>query len=334
MIAQIDKPYFKYGLGKIVRRFFTYACFEGRQLTTKGRWANPFVFAFLKILSRIPARRPVKEPIFITGLGRSGTTILGTLLSIHSDVGYLNEPKAIWHILDNRQDLNANFRVHKNAGLYRFDNQDVTQKAKRYATRIYHHYTTLTRSQKVVDKYPELIFRIPYVKGLFPDAKIIFITRNGVDAIHSIEKWSENNSTRNGDSVEDWWGRDDIKWKYLCEQILLKDPLYENIWPILAKEIDHVNRAALEWIATMREGLKYERIYPNSITRVRYEDLLDNPSRFLENLQTEICLPIDAAVSDYAQKRIYLNKPKSWPVLHDGVEKIFKETMQSMGYGI
>nr|WP_321399015.1 sulfotransferase [uncultured Desulfobacter sp.] len=334
MVAQIDKQYLKYGFGKTVRRFFTYVCFEGRQLTTKGRWANPFIFGFLRLLSRIPTCHSVKEPVFITGLGRSGTTILGTLLSIHSDVGYLNEPKAIWHILNNRQDLNANFRVNREGGLYRLDSQDVTQKAKRYATRIYRHYTTLIRSPIVVDKYPELIFRVAYVKELFPDAKIIFIIRNGVGAIHSIEKWSENNRTQNGETVEDWWGRDDIKWKYLCEQILLKDPLYENIWPILTKKLDHVNRAALEWISTMREGLKYERIYPDSIIRVRYEDLLDNPSCFLENLQTAICLPIDAAVADYARKRIYPNKQKPWPVLHDNVEKIFKETMQSMGYGI
>ena len=332
MVAQIDRQYLKYGLGKSLRRFFTYACFEGRQLTTKGRWANPFIFIFLRLLTFIPQFKTDKKPIFITGLGRSGTTILGTLLSIHSDVGYMNEPKAIWHVLDNRQDLNANFG--SDCGVYRLHEKDVMPKIRINANRIYSHYMALTRSKIVVDKYPELIFRIPYVKELFPDANIIFITRNGVDAIHSIGKWSENHSIEHNDLVDDWWGRDDIKWKYLCEQILLKDPFYKNVWPILTKKLDHVNRAALEWVSTMREGMRYEKIYPNFIIRVNYEDLLQNPVTFLENLQAQISLPKDPVVTDYALKRIYPNNAKPWPDLNDSVEYVFKETMQLMGYRI
>ena len=36
------------------------------------------------------------EPVIILGPPRSGTTILGNLLSNHSEFGYFEEPRAVW----------------------------------------------------------------------------------------------------------------------------------------------------------------------------------------------------------------------------------------------
>ncbi len=90
MIAQIDREYLTYGLGRAARRIASYVLYEGRPLTAKGRFINPFVFAWLRMLATLPGTSKVYRPIFITGLGRSGTTILGILLSLHRDVGYVN----------------------------------------------------------------------------------------------------------------------------------------------------------------------------------------------------------------------------------------------------
>src|SRR5690606_40375856 len=49
---------------------------EGRPLTTRGRWINPLVFGLYRMAQRLPLGRPVREPAFILGMGRSGTTIL------------------------------------------------------------------------------------------------------------------------------------------------------------------------------------------------------------------------------------------------------------------
>ncbi len=51
----------------------------------------------------------VEKPIFIIGIGRSGSTILGTVLSMHREIGFLDEPKAIWYSIDPKDDVIGHF---------------------------------------------------------------------------------------------------------------------------------------------------------------------------------------------------------------------------------
>lgn len=332
MVAQIDKTYVDYGLSRTLRRVISYTLFEGRPLTTKGRWFNPVVFASLRALARLPGQPMVKQPIFITGLGRSGTTILGILLSLHHRVGYLNEPKAIWHLLDQRQDLNANYSSQ--GGIYRLRAEEVTPHLRRKAHRMFSRYLALTGSDRLVDKYPELIFRIDYIRAIFPDAKCIFITRNGADAVPSVVQWSTRLGVKSGENIDDWWGRNDVKWNYLREQLILSDPAYQKVWTLATADLDHTNRAALEWIVTMREGLEQQRRYPETVIRVAYEALLQDPANELVRLQQQCGLIPDPAVVDYAQKRLYDNPAKKMPSLLPMIGEMFIETMGQLGYKV
>jgi hypothetical protein len=314
----------------MARRIISYALFEGRPLTTKGRWFNPVVFACLRTLASLAGEPAVRQPIFITGLGRSGTTILGILLSLHRRVGYLNEPKAIWHLIDPRQDLNANYSPE--GGLYRLSAGDVTPNTRRKAHRLFARYLALTGSDCLVDKYPELIFRVDYVRAIFPDAKFVFITRSGADAVPSVVQWSERLGVKSGEDVDDWWGHNDIKWHHLRKQLILGNPEYQSVWPVVTAELDHLNRAALEWIVTMREGLAQEQRYPDAVIRVAYEALLADPVGELVRLQQQCGLEPDPSVADYAKKRLYDNPSKGWPKLHPAVDELFRDTMTKLGY--
>jgi len=94
MVAQLDKEYVELSKERALKRFLSYLFFEGRPHTTKGQWFNPVVFALLRLLAKLPGDKSLNKPVFITGLGRSGTTVLGLIMSVHKDLGYLNEPKA------------------------------------------------------------------------------------------------------------------------------------------------------------------------------------------------------------------------------------------------
>ena len=73
MIAQINPLYIKTRPTKVITRLLSYAFFEGRPVTTKGRWINPLVFSILKkVAANDNKYKPVKKPIFILGTGRSG----------------------------------------------------------------------------------------------------------------------------------------------------------------------------------------------------------------------------------------------------------------------
>lgn len=330
MVAQIDKHYRTFGFSKTLRRYVSYILFEGRPATTKGQWFNPFVFSWLRILAKFPGSPAVNKPIFITGLGRSGTTILGVLLSLHPDVGFLNEPKAMWHVIDPRQDINGNYGYEN--GQYRLGHQDVSNKIVQLAHKVFGRYLSFVSTSRLVDKYPEHIFRIEYINKIFPDAHFIFIYRNGVDACQSIDKWSQRLGVERRGVVEDWWGRADFKWLKIWQEIILKDGEYEEVAMLGSDSFDHINRAALEWVVTMREGLRQSIMQPDKLFMISYEEILADPENKLKQLMKFCELHYEHDVVRYARKTLYKNPPKQLPGLMPSVEKIFEKTMVELGY--
>lgn len=330
MVAQIDAAYRRHGRGRVARRLASYALFEGRPATTRGQWFNPAVFAWLRTLAALPGCPQVRQPVFVTGLGRSGTTLLGLLLSMHREVGFLNEPKALWHVVDPQQDVNGNYA--RGVGRYRLGGENVTPAMKLRAHRLFGRYLASIGATRVVDKYPELVFRIPYVRAIFPDARFIFISRNGVDASQSIVRWSERLGRGSGAALEDWWGRADSKWHALWDQLVEPEPNCAAVAALGRDALDHANRAAVEWALTMREGMRQARAAPDVVVVVRYEDLIADPEGELQRVLGRCDLNPDPAVLAYARETVHDNAAKPLPALLPAVQRLFDETMVQLGY--
>lgn len=187
MVVQVDSYFKKLSWKKTYARLLNYLFFEGRPLTTRGRWINPLVFFLHRLHRYLPFARQVKTPIFILGIGRSATTILGVTLAKHDAVGFLIEPKAFWSYLYSDEDIVGNYNL--NDARYRLSATDTNPEMIRKAHRILGNYLTLSRSHRIVDKYPELVLRLDFVRAIFPDAKF-FLHRNGIDTCCSIKAWS------------------------------------------------------------------------------------------------------------------------------------------------
>lgn len=297
MVAQIDKAYLRARPTRLWPRILSYAFFEGRPLTTRGQWFNPVVFAIARLFGSLPALRCVEAPAFILGTGRSGTTILGIVLSMHRDVGFLNEPKALWAGLCPTEDLIGNY--NRNPAQYRLGPEAATPSLVRRAHRIFGAYLRLSGTRRVVDKYPELIFRTDFVRTIFPDAKFLFLSRNGIETCVSIRHWSERLGKQVGGETHDWWGADDRKWTLLLEQIV---PEHLDLATHADKmaSLDHEARAAVEWILTMREGMRLVATDPQGTLHVPYAALCADPRGWAKRLETFLNLPGDAVFEEYA----------------------------------
>ena len=334
MIAQLSPEYIKTRPFKVYNRLVSYLLFEGRPLTTRGRWINPFVFTLFSLEKKLPSLKKIKKPIYIIGTGRSGTTILGVILSMHKDVGFLNEPKALWHKIYPYEDLIGNYTRGK--AFYRLNEKEVNEDIKRTAYRLYGWYLTLSFSKRIVDKYPELIFRIPFVKAIFPDAKFLFLVRNGKDACYSIKGWSERLGKVENGEIHDWWGINDRKWNLLVEQVVKFDEDLGDYVEEIRNFKDHLNRAAVEWILSMKEGLKLMDVYKGDILPIYYENLVESPKEILMKICDFCELEKDERFLNFGEevlkpsKRKYKETIKLSPV----IEPVFKETMNSLGYKI
>ena len=331
MIAQINPDYIKTRPMKAVTRLMSYAFFEGRPVTTKGRWINPLVFSILKNVATNKNRyRPVEKPIFILGTGRSGTTILGIVLSMHREVGYLNEPKAIWHLIHPHEDIIGNYS--QTNAKYRLTAEDAIDEMPRRACQMFGAYLTATCSRRLVDKYPELIFRVDFVRALFPDARFIFLTRNGWDTCHSIANWSKRLGMQVSGEKHDWWGVNDRKWRLLVEQLVKTEPALSEISDEIKHFERHLDRAAVEWIVTMLEGIRLMQASSDYIHLVRFEDLTLDPGKTLAAL-CEFCeLPTDNTFREYARQTLHPVPARKPFDVHPGIASVFHDTMAKLGY--
>ncbi len=333
MIAELDSLYVKTRPGKALVRLVSHLFFQGRFLTTKHRWLNPFLLAEIKLISKLPRSRPVVKPIYIIGMGRSGSTILGKVLSMHRDVGFLNEPRVIWYAIDPRDDVNGHF--YRGPAQYRFTPDDVTPERKVAIHRIYGFYQAITGSARIVDKTPEAIYRVSQVLEYFPEARFLFLVRNGRDSVYSTAAWSKREGRQVNGVVEDWWGADRRKWKIMVDELVAANPDLSPHKEEVAAFTRHEDMAAVEWTLSIREGLRLLKRLPESVHLVRYEHLTEKPAETLKALLDFCGLPEDKVFLDYAQKTLVTGRTHETKIeLSQTIEPFFLETMSELGYAM
>jgi hypothetical protein len=118
----------------------------------------------------------VKNPAFIVGSPRSGTTFLGDVLDLHDDLAFWYEPYFVFdryfQTADNdcrtAHDASPQVRAHIYSELAKFSRHNA--------------------GRLVVDKSPRNSLKIPFLNALFPGAKYIHLVRDGRDAILSIHR--------------------------------------------------------------------------------------------------------------------------------------------------
>jgi len=325
MIAQLSMDYITWKPSKVFPRLLSYFFFEGRPATTRGRWFNPITMLSLRTASRSSLREEAESPVFITGTGRSGSTILGLVLSMHRDVGFLNEPKALWHVVNPNDDLIGSYTL--NHASYFLDETDAIEPIASKVKSIYSSFIRLSGSSKIVDKFPEMIFRIEFLLKLFENPRFIFLYRNPVDTILSTARWSEEHK----DIVkhEDWWGVNKRKWKLLVTQVVVQDEYLSPYLEEIAGFTNAVDMAAVEWIVTMNQGLKMMEQYPEHILPVKFEDLTSQPAITLRDICSFCGLHEEQKFISFGMKALKLKPAKKeidvHPLLRDSLEKLSKK---------
>lgn len=275
MIAQMDREYVSTaGIPPALRRLVAYVFFEGRPAVVRGQWFNPVVRANLDLGMRLGIRE-VDRPVFVVGIGRSGTTHLSRLLSAHRDVAWLNEPKMIWNMVHGEEDVSGFYAPR---GRFRLGERDATADVRARAERLFGYFLSVVRAGRLVDKYPEMTYRVPFLRALFPDCKIVAIVRRPDDFVNSVLAWNE----RNAHHGQDWWGVGESKWEHMRAELVPSDPAVDTALRALGEHPPSPGeKAATEWALGMRSILA-SRDEIDEI--VRYEDLALHPHKTIEGL--------------------------------------------------
>lgn len=171
----------------------------------------------------------------IVGCARSGTSILAELVGAHPDVKSVFEAHDVWEL--GGCGANESHRLtdeHATPTVAR-QIRDWFEKQKGSASLL-------------VEKNPRNVLRIPYIRRIFPEAKLIHIVRDGRDVACSM--------------VPGCGGRE---WSHL------KPPS----WKIFMAQAEGPARCALVWKEILEIALEDLGGVPH--LQVRYEDLVGHP---------------------------------------------------------
>lgn len=330
MVGQIDSRYIQMRPTKFFSRMVSYAFFEGRPVTTRGQWINPLVLGIHSFAKRFPVTKKIEQPIFIMGTGRSGTTILGVVLSMHRDCGFLNEPKALWYSVFPFEDIIGSYT--RGDAFYELDARHADADSIKDIRKTFGFYLSAVMSKRLVDKYPELIFRIEFLREIFPDFKGLFIYRNGWDTCISSANWSDVKGQTKNDELHDWWGVDNRKWNILIDQVVSKDDELSTNIGVIREMSNPVDKSVVEWIVSMKRGFAMAEKYPKNILPVRYESLVAQP----ENTLNEICsfcnLTKDAVMIKYGLNTLQAVPSKEPVEIHEVLKPVFQKWMAKLNY--
>ncbi len=242
-----------------------------------------------KVYTLLPTKPVLTRPVFIVGCGRSGTTILGKLLSQHSQLAYLNEPRHIWRHEPQTDIWSENSQL--NGGKLMLTATDFSEAA---ATRIYNAFAVEVRTQgkhRLVEKLPINSFRIEFINRLFPEALFIHIIRNGIEVAHSIAEFSNR---------KPWFGYKEYKWRLLAKYAIQKG--YGSFVDLCT---DNILRGMLEWrlsVLSALEGLN--NLSDSRKLEIRYEDLVQDPLSICKSLENFIGVKPDSEMQAFAVTEI------------------------------
>lgn len=247
------------------------------------------------------------RPVFITGCGRSGTTILGEALSHHPAITYLNEPREIWEQAYPETDIWSE-EASRRGGRLHLDQRDCLLRKSEKLGDGFRKQVLLAGKTRLVEKLPENNFRLEFIRAIFPNALFLHIVRNGIEVARSISRACKD-SRASGPEWPYWFGVDDYKWKQLVEYSRRFDD-YKNLPDLCKTEFD---RGLLEWRLSVEAALRFSESVPSdSYLQISYENLLSSPVEVMKQVERFIKVAPAEPVYAFALVRVERKSPKAF----------------------
>jgi hypothetical protein len=245
-----------------------------------------------------PAREELVNPfVFVVGAARSGTTLLQRMLDAHPLLAVVNETYWLPRKFRERKGLTREGLVTasllplllESAKFSRMelDNEDLTRllpeeepvRYERFVARIFDAYAARRGKPLAGDKTPGYVRRMARIHELWPRARFIHIVRDPRDVYLSMVDW------RGGERTAGQYGT----------------------W-----HLDPAASTALYWRLSVALGREAgEELGADLYHEVRYEDLVQDPERALEDMCAFLGLPYAQAMVRFHEGRTRVKAGRS-----------------------
>jgi len=226
----------------------------------------------------------VSRPVFIIGAPRSGTSLLYAILRASSRVAHWpGEAHEVWEA-----DLHPALRgwASNAAGP-----SDATPEVAARIRRSF--FLAAGPRRRLLDKTPRNVLRIPFVDAIFPDARYVFLQRDGRDNVNSlINAWrSPRYRTYRLPRPHSIPGTDPDWWKFV-------------LYPGWEKDVEGPLEVvcARQWMACTGHALDaLEAIDRERWIALRYEDLSAAPESAVRRVAEWLELPYEPPMKERAR---------------------------------
>lgn len=317
-----------------------------------------------------PIETKIKKPVIIIGCPRSGTSLLFTILSesehLHSlyresqdifDSFYTKKKVSLKEYYDDalaEKDLDDEYRRFMLDEFHRYslNNRPVGYVVREHCLKkkILNPLgwaitkanavikDTFLKEYRLVEKTPRNCFRLPFINKLFPDAKYIYLKRDGRTNISSlIEGWRRKMPYKRIPDANlplNIKGIDGKKWRYVLP------PNWKNY---IDKPVEDV--AAFQWISSNRAAIDGLREIPQDrVHSISYEDLTSNSEETIKALCEFMEIPYTKNLSKFAVKPPVVSTPKGdnprknkWLKNKELLENVYptiEPMMRELGYNL
>jgi len=260
------------------------------------------------------ARNTLKPPIMLIGNVRSGTSMIHDFFNLHPEVAAWYEPRTIWTYADPG-------RRHD-----RFDEHDATPKVTRYIRRRFLAYQRGHDGLRVMEKTPSNVMRIPYVRALFPESKLLYLVREPFANLASSEKrWRTPITLEHAferiretpkSQLHYYIGRaitDTLKSRALRRRhVSVWGVRYPGIYRDLrSMPIEQV--IARQWARCCRQAEEdFAKIDPGVALKLRYEDFVADPVVQFERILSHFDLAMTPELARVVRRRVDPNRQTKW----------------------
>ncbi len=189
---------------------------------------------------------PERDPIYLIGFPRSGTTLLDTILRTHKDIEVIEEkPIVIEFIDDLKNKMNRDF-----SNLENIDKNFYKQMRNIYFEKR-NKYIEFNKKNFYVDKLPLNLIFIGEIYRFFPNAKFIFALRNPYDVVLScfMQQFAPNDAMMNFNNIGDTSKFYDLSMTlYKIYKRLFGSNLYEIKYEDVVNDFDNSIKGLLKFL--------------------------------------------------------------------------------------
>jgi hypothetical protein len=224
---------------------------------------------------------PIRKPILVTGIHRSGTTWAGKMLSVGGGVVYISEPLNVWHrpgvfaapvdcwytyICDDNQDEYLTSFKQLLRLEYHTSNEIRSLRSLKDTGRFLRDWSAFSSGRRhrdrILIKDPFAVFSVPWFKDRL-DFQVVITVRHPAAVISSLKR---------------------LNWAFdfnhlLSQSLLMRDhlgPFQEDMLAIIDDQADIIDQASLLWRMIYFVVSQYQSQF-KSLQVVRHEDLSLDP---------------------------------------------------------